>query len=143
MAIVRTARATDADGVRRLAATFPTPTPPSPEAFADALAAKLADPASCLLVSEHDGQLVGYVAGCFHSTFYAGGRTAWVDEILVAELSRGGGIGRQLMTAFEEWARQHGCVLVSLATRGAATFYEHLGYASKAAYYKKYLIESP
>ena len=43
------------------------------------------------------------------------------------------------MEAFEEWASLHNCVLVGLATRGAAPFYERLGYASRAAYFKKYL----
>jgi GNAT superfamily N-acetyltransferase len=69
---------------------------------------------------------------------YAGGRTAWVDELLVIESLRGRGIGRQLMDAFEQWAQDRRCVLVSLATRGAAAFYEHRGYASPAGYYKKY-----
>ena len=54
----------------------------------------------------------------------------------MAETCRGRGIGRLLMGAFEDWARSRDSVLVSLATRGAAAFYEHLGYSSKAAYYK-------
>ena len=60
--------------------------------------------------------------------FYAGGVTAWVDEILVAPAFRGRGAGAQLMAAFESWAAQQGCVLIALATLGAAPFYEHLGY---------------
>ncbi len=51
---------------------------------------------------------------------------------------RGAGLGRQLMDAFEQWAKDQQNVLVSLATRGAAAFYEHRGYTSKAGYYKKY-----
>ena len=43
------------------------------------------------------------------------------------------------MDAFEEWANDRKSVLVSLATLGAAAFYEHRGYRSKAGYYKKYL----
>ena len=43
------------------------------------------------------------------------------------------------MEAFEEWASLHNCVLVGLATRGAAPFYERLEYASKVAYFKKNL----
>jgi len=76
------------------------------------------------------------VSGYCHSTFYAGGQTAW--ELLVIETLGGTGIGRQLMDAFEQWSKDRQCVLVSLATRGAAAFYEHRGYTSKAAYYKKY-----
>lgn len=104
-----------------------------------ALTIKSADPSSCVLVLERDNELGGYLSGYAHETFYAAGPTAWVDEVLVAETLRGRGHGRELMEAFEAWADKRGCVLVSLATRGAAPFYERLGYATKAAYYKKYL----
>ena len=63
---------------------------------------------------------------------------------LVIEPLRGTGLGRQIMDAFEQWAKDRQSVLVSLTTRGAAAFYEHRGYTSKAGYYKKYLaIGSP
>ena len=44
--------------------------------------------------------------------------------------------------AFEEWAGQNHCVLVSLATAGAKEFYEALGYEAKASYFKKYLSKA-
>ncbi len=138
MATIRPAAASDTSPLFELVRTFPTPTPPSSEQFSRALDAKLPDPSSCLLVAEHERRLVGYVSGYGHPTFYAGGPTAWVDELLVLEALRGTGIGRQLMDAFERWAKDRQSVLVSLATRGAAAFYEHRGYTSKAAYYKKY-----
>jgi GNAT superfamily N-acetyltransferase len=137
--MVRPARLSDEAQLFVLARSFPTPTPPDLDAFRSALHTKLADEASALFVSELDGRLVGYVAGYRHVTFYAAGLTAWVEEIIVATDHRGAGLGRQLMEAFEEWASLHKCVLVGLATRGAASFYERLGYASKAAYFKKYL----
>ena len=139
MVAIRSATALDASLLFELVRTFPTPTPPTVEQFSAALDLKLPDPSSCVLVAEDDGRLVGYVSGYCHATFYAAGTTAWVDELLVTESLRGAGIGRQLMDAFEEWAKVRGSVLVSLATRGAASFYEHRGYASGAGYYKKYL----
>lgn len=138
MAIVRAATASDHSDLFELVRAFPTPTPPTSEQFLRTLDAKLPDPSSCLLVAEEAGRLVGYVSGYCHATFYAGGVTAWVDELLVVETLRSTGIGRQLMDAFEQWARERESVLVSLATRGAAGFYEHRGYVSKAGYYKKY-----
>jgi GNAT superfamily N-acetyltransferase len=143
MATIRSAAASDASALYELVRTFPTLTSPSPEQFSKALDAKLPDASSCLLVAEHERRLVGYVSGYCHATFYAGGPTAWVDELLVIESLRGTGIGRQLMDAFEQWAKDRQSVLVSLATRGAAAFYEHRGYTSKAAYYKKYLAIDP
>lgn len=139
MVHIRVGRLSDEAQLLKLARAFPTPTPPDVDVFASALRAKLADPSSYLAVAEHEGSLIGYVAGYSHPTFYAGGRTAWVDELLVDATFRGRGIGRSLMDAFEAWAGGQACTLVSLATRGAGPFYERLGYRSKAEYYKKYL----
>lgn len=138
MATIRPATASDRSPLFELVRAFPTPTPTSSGQFSRALESKLSDVSACLRVAEHESQLVGYVSGYCHDTFYAGGPTAWVDELLVIEPLRGTGIGRELMDAFEQWAQDQHSVLVSLATRGAATFYEHRGYASKAGYYKKY-----
>lgn len=139
---VRPGTLSDATSLFELVRAFPTPTPPDADAFARALRAKLDDPSSYLGVAEREGTLVGYVAGYAHPTFYAGGNTAWVDELLVDDSFRGQGIGRALMDAFEAWAAGLGCTLVSLATRGAGPFYQRLGYTSKAEYYKKYLVQT-
>jgi GNAT superfamily N-acetyltransferase len=139
MVHIRVGRLSDEAKLFELARAFPTPTPPDVDMFAIALRAKLADPSSYLAVAEREGSLIGYVAGYSHPTFYAGGSTAWVDELLVDATFRGRGIGRRLMEAFEAWARSHACALVSLATSGAGPFYQRLGYASTAEYYKKYL----
>jgi GNAT superfamily N-acetyltransferase len=139
MTIIRPATGQDSSQLFELVCAFPTPTPCSAEAYSRSLQAKLADPHSCLLVAEDNGRLVGYLAGHRHYTFYAGGLTSWVDEVLVVEVFRGKGVGQDLMQAFEEWSKNAGCVLVSLATRGASAFYERIGYESKALYFKKYL----
>ena len=137
--VVRKATRGDERDLFVLARSFPTPTPPEFSVFRHAFKSMLADFSSALFVAELDGRLVGYLAGYSHITFYAGGYTAWVDEILVSPDHRGSGIGKRLMENFEVWARQQDCVLVGLATAGASAFYEQLGYASKAGYYKKYL----
>ena len=100
----------------------------------------LADLSSALFVAEVDGRVVGYLSGSRHVTFYAAGYVANVDEIFVSADARKMGIGTSLMGSFEHWAVERDCVLVGLATRGASAFYERLGYASKAEYYKKYLV---
>jgi GNAT superfamily N-acetyltransferase len=80
-----------------LVSRFPTQTPPTRDVFADALRHKLRDADGFVAVAESGGALVGYIAGDAHETFYAGGKVAWVDEILVVEESRRQGIGRALM----------------------------------------------
>lgn len=97
------------------------------------------DCATYMFVADDGDGLVGYVSGCRRTAFYAGGDTAWVDEILVSSSHRGRGIGGVLMDAFEQRAAADGCKLVSLATAGAGPFYSKRGYATKASYWKKYL----
>jgi GNAT superfamily N-acetyltransferase len=99
---------------------------------------------ACLLVAvtgadAAPGDRAGYLLGFEHLTFYANGRVAWVEEVFVRGDVRGRGIGRALMTAFEQWARGRGCALVALATRRAAPFYQALGYEDSAAYLRKLL----
>jgi GNAT superfamily N-acetyltransferase len=139
--LLKVRRATVADEFElfELVKGFPTPTPPSSQVFADALRLKLKDPHGFVAVAESEGHLVGYVAGDAHETFYAGGKVAWVDEILVTEQSRRQGIGRALMAEFEAWAENGRCKVIGLATRGAASFYEELGFATSAGYFKRYL----
>jgi GNAT superfamily N-acetyltransferase len=139
MAVIRLYQPADEAPLFDLVRAFPAPTPPDHAAFAAALSAKLADAASYLALAEHDDALVGYIAGYCHPTFYAGGYTAWVDEVLVIAPLRKRGVGRLLMEAFEAWAVSRACTQVSLATRNAAPFYERLGYATNAGYFKKYL----
>ena len=140
-ALLKVRRATVADefGLFALVSRFPTATPPSRETFAAGLRHKLRDPDAFVAVAERGGTLVGYVAGDAHETFYAGGKVAWVDEILVTEDARRQGIGRALMAEFDAWAENGRCTLIGLATRGAASFYEELGFEDSAGYFKRYL----
>ena len=136
---VRRATVADEFALFALVSLFPTPTPPSRETFANALRVKLRDPDSFIAVAELGGKLLGYVSGDAHETFYAGGKVAWVDEILVAADARRQGIGRALMAEFEAWAENGRCRLMGLATRAASTFYEELGFEDSAGYFKRYL----
>jgi GNAT superfamily N-acetyltransferase len=141
--IVRTADGEDRASLFSLTSQFPTPTPCPFESFSALLDSKLGDSSACILVAEHQGALIGYVSGSVRTAFYAAGATAWVEEILVRPEFRGRGVGAELMRAFESWAEAHGSRLVALATRGAVAFYERLGYATSAAYLKKYLAPPP
>lgn len=84
-------------------------------------------------------EIVGYVLGFNHYTFYANGRVAWVEEIVVNEAFRRRGIGTLLMQSFEAWAEKQDAKLVALATRRAAGFYQALGYEESALYMRKLL----
>ena len=136
---VRAVTSADELALFELTSLFPTPTPCTLDVFRAILRSKVADSRSAIFVAVLGTRLVGYVSGSTRDAFYAAGATAWVDEILVVPDARGAGLGARLMNEFEAWAAHQQCTQVALATRSAGPFYERLGYASRAEYFKKYL----
>ncbi len=134
----RSAVPADAEALLALAKRFATSFRIDDQAFRATLGSVLADD-DHLLVAERDGRLVGYLLGFTRHAFWANGPIGWVEELMVDEEYRRQGIGRMLMGAFEERARQGDARAVALATRRAGTFYEALGYTDAAHYFKKAL----
>ena len=137
---IRRAQRADAAAILALARPFATSFVVDDQAFHHAFAALLTSPQAHLVVAENTPQVVGYALGFEHYTFYANGRVAWVEEIMVSEALRRQGIGQRLMQEFEAWAVARGCRLVALATRRAAAFYQALGYEESATYFRKLLV---
>ena len=136
---IRTAQSIDAEAVLALAKSFATSFVVDDQAFSRIFSELLASPQAHLAVAEADRQVVGYVLGFAHETFFANGCVAWVEEIMVSERFRRQGIGLLLMQGFETWAVERGSKLVALATRRAAPFYQALGYEESARYFRKLL----
>ncbi len=93
---------------------------------------------ACLVLCDSE-KIVGYISGYIRPVLIQGGNVAFVDEIVIESSMRGQSLGTSLMSHFETWAQSEKCALVGLATGGAKSFYEKLGYQSKAGYFKKYL----
>ncbi|MDF2179442.1 GNAT family N-acetyltransferase [Aliiglaciecola sp. CAU 1673] len=108
-------------------------------AFTKAYVHLLESDASIILVAELEEEIVGYCLGHQHLTFFANGRSSWLEEIFVQEAYRKTGVGRKLMDAFEEWAKSHDYKLIALATRRAAAFYKAIGFEESAVYFRKLL----
>jgi GNAT superfamily N-acetyltransferase len=136
---VRYGTSDDAEAVCGLAGQLAQSFAFSRAAFHDTYASLLATDDACLLVADDGDDILGYLLGFSHRVFYANGRVAWVEEILVRPQARGRGTGRALMREFERWATRLECVLVALATRRAAPFYLALGYEESATYFRKEL----
>ena len=136
---MRNAATGDGDTILALATDFATSFAVEAEAFHVAFASLVAADDACLAVAEAAGEVIGYVLGFDHFTFYANGRVARVEEIAVRVDWRRQGVGNLLMQHIEEWATNRGCKLVALATRRAAAFYEAIGYEASATYYRKLL----
>jgi GNAT superfamily N-acetyltransferase len=137
---IRQAEAGDVDEVAGLAAALALSFEFSAARLRENYPSLLAEEGACLLLAVDGHESVGYLLGFRHLTFYANGPVGWVEEIVVRDQERGRGIGRILMSAFEQRAAAQGCALVALATRRAAPFYRTLGYEESATYYRKVLI---
>ena len=141
---IRPATAADAGAVAGLAEGLAQSFAFSRASFDAHYPALLAAGHACLLVAGTGAdaastECVGYLLGFEHLTFYANGRVAWAEEVFVRGGLRGRGIGRALVTGFERWAGERGCLVVALATRRAAPFYHALGYEDSATYLRKLL----
>ena len=137
--IVRPARATDGEYLFDLAHRFAASARRSRGAFDLALNSLLCDPSSWLAVAESDKILTGYCLGFDRFTLAASGRVAWVEEVMVRSVWRRKGVGRQLVAAFEEWARARGSKMVAVATRDSWPFFEGLDYEETALMLRKAL----
>ncbi len=92
-----------------------------------------------ILASAEDAVLVAVggrtVIGWVHVAIERGlaaSDLAGLRGLVVDEAHRSGGVGRELLRAAEAWARQHGCVAVTVRSRVARVrahrFYEREGY---------------
>ena len=136
---IRMATLDDVDKVFALASDFATSFDVEKSAFSASFQQILTDDHALLLVAADDNEVVGYCLGFEHTTFFANGRVAWVEEIMVVPSRRKDGVGRALMTEFEKWSAGRGAKLVALATRRAAGFYRAVGYEESAIYFRKLL----
>lgn len=137
--IIRRAKPDDKPALLRLAQDFATSFAVEQAAFERSFDALLTHPEAFLAVAEVNGEAAGYVLGFDHLTFFANGRAAWIEEIVVSQTFRRQGAGRKLMEAFETWAAKREVKIIALATRRAADFYTALGYEESAMYFRKWL----
>ena len=136
---IRRATPDDAAKVFSLASDLATSFDVEERRFEASYQQVLTDDHALLLVVEDDKEVVGYCLGFEHATFFANGRVAWVEEMMVSSSHRRKGVGRSLMAAFERWSAGRGAKLVALATRRAAEFYRAVGYEESATYFRKML----
>jgi len=134
-----TVTAEDIDALLRLVEQFATSFKPERNAFDASLQQLLQDDSAWLALAKDGNRVLGYLLGFDHYAFYANGRVAWVEEMMVEETMRRHGVGRRLMAAFEGWAVSRNAKLIGLATRRAASFYLALGYEESAVFFRKLL----
>ena len=85
-----------------------------------------------VIVAEDDHRERLGFATVSHDTHFTGEGQAYIGELATSEEAEGRGVGKALAQACEQWAREQGYRILSLAT-GAANeralgFYRHMGY---------------
>lgn len=97
----------------------------------------------CIHVAEHDGRLVGFLAGYLEAYVFGHELVAHDTAFFVDPAHRGSFAAKRLISAFVEWARTHGareiCLGVSsgIAPERVGGFYERLGFHRAGAIYKR------
>jgi GNAT superfamily N-acetyltransferase len=85
-----------------------------------------------ILTARLDGELAGVAVISFLWTLEHGGHAAWRDEVYVEPSRRGGGIGRKLVEAALQVARDSGCIALDLEVdpghEAAERLYERMGF---------------
>jgi len=100
----------------------------TPDSLAAAIAAE--PPRACFLLAETDGHVVGYLSWTRPYGIWRGGDYLNLDDLYVAEQSRGSGVGEALMRAFAARAVEAGLAArweVKPDNEGARRFYARLG----------------
>jgi GNAT superfamily N-acetyltransferase len=136
---IRSASSQDIEAVLPLVVDFATSFDTDEHLFRASFSSLLQNQKALVLVAEDEECLIGYCLGFWHDTFYANGRVAWLEEIMVTASHRRRGIGEAMMANFEDWAKHEGAVLSALATRRASSFYTAIGYEESASYFRKLL----
>ncbi|MBB3771829.1 ribosomal protein S18 acetylase RimI-like enzyme [Angulomicrobium tetraedrale] len=101
-----------------------------------------------LHVAEVDGAALGtFTLLAMENIAHAGARSAIIEAVAVAGAAQGRGIGRAMMRAALDLAREKGCYKASLSTRmsreRAHAFYESLGFERHGFSYIIHLEEAP
>jgi GNAT superfamily N-acetyltransferase len=138
--IVREAGKEDIEALANLMSElgYPSSTPEMDGRFAEISA----DPSYDTLVAERDGKVVGMVGLHVESYYEKDGPNARIMALVVGSEHRDREVGRALISAAEDWARQRGAKDIMLTTHkrrtGAHEFYRRMGYeATGYRFYKE------
>jgi GNAT superfamily N-acetyltransferase len=140
MAVVRPARAEDADAVfelvRQLGATFVPVRSAFDEAF-DELVSGSGGVAHLIVAEDDAGQVRGYALTTIARLLSTNGLSAQLQEIAVDEDARGLDLGTALVHEVEAECIRRGVRQLTVAARRAGGFYDRLGYTQSAEYMRR------
>jgi GNAT superfamily N-acetyltransferase len=94
----------------------------------EALAEAIEGESSTVLVAEHRGELLGFATAYLDLNSVRFGLRCWVEDLAVSPEHRSQGVGKALLDAAKQWARERGATHLELdsgeARADAHRFYE-------------------
>ncbi len=85
------------------------------------------DDRACVLVAHDDDNVIGMCTAQLVISTAEGAYSAWVEDVIVDSEHRGKGIGKQLLSTLEEWAKGQGAprlqLLADMENQPALGFY--------------------
>lgn len=85
-----------------------------PDRAAEALAQAIGSESSVVLVAEHRGELLGFATAYLELNSVRFGQRCWVEDLAVSPEHRSEGVGKALLEAAKDWARDHGATHLEL-----------------------------
>jgi GNAT superfamily N-acetyltransferase len=108
-----------------------------PERARAAIADAIADQETAVLVAEHRGELLGLCTAYLDMNSVRFGPRCWVEDLAVSPQHRSRGVGKELLDAAKDWARQRGASHLELDSadvrEDAHRFYEREGPSWRSA----------
>jgi len=105
--------------------------PSSADVIPTRLAAIEREGGVAFVASSAEDRILGLATASRHATLHAGAQVAYITALVTADDARGHGVGRSLVTAIEQWARENGCTRLSVTSAehraGAHEFYPRIG----------------
>jgi GNAT superfamily N-acetyltransferase len=85
-----------------------------PERARAAIADAIADESAAVLVGEHRGDLLGLCTAYLELNSVRFGPRCWVEDLAVSPSQRSQGVGKDLLNAAKDWARERGATHLEL-----------------------------
>lgn len=100
---------------------------------------------AALLVARDEAQTpAGFIYLTTESDYFTGDKLGYISDLAVVPKFEGQGVGRLLMSAAEDWAREKGYRVLTLdvfaGNERARRVYEKLGYGAEVVKYAKTLM---
>jgi GNAT superfamily N-acetyltransferase len=138
---IRSATGDDAEAMAGLLAELGYPTTAS--ALPARLRAVEAEGGAVFLAVDSDGAALGLASVAAHAAIHADTPVGYITALVISAGARGQGVGRAMVSAAEQWARERGCVRLSVTSAehraDAHAFYPRCGMPYSGRRYTKTL----